>query len=220
MSEIAQVDVTTAGPATPGRSLWADAVRRLSRNRIAMICFGIIVFYALLAIFAPIIFSDWQTKVDYDNLNKAPSWEHWLGTDTFGRDVLQKTLLGANVSMKVAFIVNMIAVPTGMILGAVAGYYGGKTDDFIVWIYTTLSCIPGLVLLLALKFAFLGQKLFEGTTFQMDLDGLAGMCIVLSITSWIGACRLVRAETMKLRELDYVLAARASGRGGFRDGRP
>ncbi len=216
MSEIAQVDVTAAGPATPGRSLWADAVHRLRRNPIAIVCFGIIVLYALVAILAPFIFSEWESNVNFDRLNEPPSWSHWLGTDAFGRDVLQKTLLGAQVSMTVGFFANIIAVPFGMILGAIAGYYGGRVDDFIVWIYTTLACIPGLVLLLALRFAFLDKTLFTDTMFEMDLDGLAGLCIVLSIAGWIGTCRLVRAETMKLRELDYVMAARASGRGGFR----
>ena len=216
MSEIAHIEVSPTAPAQPGRSLWADAVRRLKRSRIAMVCFGIIVLYALVAILAPLLFPDWESSVNFDKLNEAPSWSHWLGTDAFGRDVLQKTLLGAQVSMSVGFFANIIAVPFGMILGAIAGFYGRRVDDSVVWIYTTLACIPGFVLLLALRFAFLDKTLFMDTMFEMDLDGLVGLCIVLSITSWIGTCRLVRAETMKLRELDYVIAARAAGRGGFR----
>ncbi|RKY24785.1 MAG: ABC transporter permease [Planctomycetota bacterium] len=196
-----------------GRSLWADAVTRLRRDRLAMICFCIIAAYVLIAIVSPIAFGSWSNSQNYDNVNAAPSASHWLGTDTFGRDVLQKTLLGASTSMTVGFMANIIAVPLGMFLGAVAGYYGGWVDDIIVWLYTTLTCIPGIILLIVLKFAFAGRALLAGTPLEMDLGGMAGTYLALGVISWIGTCRLVRAETMRLREMDYVLASRASGRG-------
>ena len=198
-----------------GRSLWADARRRLTRDPVAMVCFGVIVIYALIATLAPIVFSDWQASFDYDNLNSPPSWDHLLGTDALGRSVLHKVLLGAHVSMTVAFMSNAIAVPLGMILGAIAGYYGRWIDDIIVWFYTTLAAIPGFIRLIALKFAFFDKKLFADTWMEMDLDGMAGVYIALGVMSWIGTCRLVRAEVMKIRELDYILAAKACGRGGF-----
>ncbi|MCL2701464.1 MAG: ABC transporter permease [Phycisphaerae bacterium] len=139
-----------------------------------------------------------------------------FGTDWSGRPVLVKTLMGAKVSMTVGLMANVIAVPLGMLLGAIAGYFngrffrGGFIDDFIVWLYSTLMSIPGIILLIALKFAFKGK-----TFWILDLEGIDGMYIALGITSWIGTCRLVRAETLKLRELDYVMAARAIGRGRF-----
>lgn len=198
-----------------GRSLWSDAVRRIRRDPVAMVCFGIILVYVLVAIIAPIAFRDWANNYNYDNVNAPPSWHEPLGTDALGRSIYQKTLLGAHVSMTVAFMANCIAVPMGMILGAIAGYYGKWIDDAIVWLYTTLASIPGLILLIALRFAFMDRKLFGGTPFQIDLDGMAGVYIALGAMSWIGTCRLIRAETMKIRELDYVLAARASGRSGI-----
>ena len=198
-----------------GRSLFADAVRRLRRDRGAMVCFAIICLYALVAIAAPWMFPTWQYDCDYDNINASPSWSHPFGTDEFGRSILQKTLLGASTSMTVGFVANVIAVPLGMLLGAIAGYYGGFIDDVIVWFYTTLACIPGIIRLLALKFAFQGQVLFKGTILEMHMDGMAGLCIILGSVTWIGTARLVRAEAMKLRELDYVLAARAVGRSRF-----
>ncbi len=197
-----------------GRSLWSDAVRRLRRDKLAMVCLGVIAVYALIAILMPLVWGDWESSQDYDSLNLPPSWEHPLGTDALGRSVVQKTLLGVHVSMSVAFFATAFAVPLGMILGAIAGYYGGWIDDIIVWLYTTLACIPGIVLLVALKFAFQDKTLFKGSFLAIDMDGMVGLCIALGVMGWIGTCRLVRAETMKLRELDYVMAARASGRGG------
>jgi peptide/nickel transport system permease protein len=213
MTRAAPDIAVSAAPPGKARSLWSDALHRLGRDRTAMACFGVIVIYALIAIIAPLALSDWETDVNFDNLNAPPSWEHPLGTDTFGRGVLGKTLLGAHVSMTVAFFSNIIAVPLGMILGAIAGYYGGWLDDLIVWLYTTLAAIPSLIRLIALKFAFQEMEpLWEGTWAEVDFTGLPGLVLVLTITSWIGTCRLVRAETMKLRELDYIMAARAAGR--------
>lgn len=193
-----------------GRSLWSDAVRRLARDKVAVICFVVIVVYALVAVIAPVALSGWQDGHNYDHSNAKPGDGYLLGADVFGRSVLQKTLLGAHLSITVAFLANIIAIPLGMLLGAIAGYYGGWIDDLLVWFYTTLTCIPGIIRLIAIKFAFKDKEFLF-----MDLDGLAGLVIVLSITSWIGTCRLVRAETLRLREMDYVLAARASGRRGL-----
>jgi ABC-type dipeptide/oligopeptide/nickel transport system permease subunit len=198
-----------------GRSLWGDALRKLSRDKAAVACFVVIVIYAAVAIFAPVVFPNWGASYDYNNTNARPSLSNPLGTDLFGRSILQKTLLGAHVSMAVGFFSNLIAVPLGMLLGAIAGYYGKWIDDVIVWLYSTLASIPGIVLLLALRFAFADQKLFAGSAFQVDLGGMAGLCIALGVMSWIGTCRLVRAETMKIRQLDYVLAARSIGARSF-----
>ncbi len=219
-------DASTSRPRTPpeatpealrgdaGRSLWSDAFRRLARDGAAMLCLAVIVLYAVVAIASPLLWPDWSEDVDFEHTNEAPSLSHPLGTDAFGRDVLVKTMLGANVSMSVGFFANIIAVPLGMILGALAGFYGRWVDDGIVWLFTTLAAIPGLIRLIAIKVAFEGKVLFEDSFFEMDLGGIAGIIIALGVMSWIGTCRLVRAETMKLRELDYVMAARASGRRG------
>ena len=209
---------TTIQPLTeqrPGRSLWADARLRLWRDKVAMVCFAIIIIYAIIAILAPFVFADWEQSFNYDKSNAKPSGEFWLGSDIFGRSVMQETLLATHLSMTVAFWANVIAIPLGMILGALAGYYGKWFDDIVVWFYTTLACIPGLVRLIAIKFAFNGKVLFDGTWWEMDLDGMLGLVIALSVTSWIGTARLVRAESMRLRELDYVMASRACGRSGI-----
>jgi ABC-type dipeptide/oligopeptide/nickel transport system permease subunit len=198
-----------------GQSLWRDAVRRLWHDKAAMACFAVVVIYAIVAIVGPYIFLGWNVSQDYANRNIAPSLKYPLGTDALGRSVLIKTLLGAHVSMTVGFMANIIAVPLGMLLGAVAGYYGRKIDDLITWFYTTLASIPGIILLIALKFAFENKVLFGSTFFAIDLSGMPGVYLALGIISWIDTCRLVRAETLKIKELDYVMAARACGMRSF-----
>lgn len=218
----------SAAPAA-GRSLWSDARRKLIRDRTAMICLGIIVFYVLLAVGAAVYefvaeysykhrpegarLPMYEDMYDYSRRNLPPSLESWkdvLGTDWEGTSVLIKTICSAKVSLTVGLMANVIAVPLGMILGAIAGYYGGFIDDIIVWLYTTLASVPGIILLIAMKYAFK-----DITFLGLDLSGIHGIYIALGVISWIGTCRLVRAETMKIRELDYVVAARATGRSSL-----
>jgi ABC-type dipeptide/oligopeptide/nickel transport system permease subunit len=208
-------DIAKSKTRPPGRSLFSDALRRLLKDKAAMACFLVICVYVIIAVLSPVVFSDWSTAHDYDHRNEAPSFEYPLGTDALGRSVLEKVFLGAHVSITVGFMANVIAIPLGMLLGACAGYFGRRLDDIIVWLYTTLASVPGIILLIALKFAFADRKIFPGSFAEIDLSGMAGVYIALGLTSWIGTCRLIRAETMKCKELDYVLAARACGRGGF-----
>lgn len=197
-----------------GRSLWSDAARRIGRDVPALACLAVIVVYAVVALSVGFLWPNWTQQVDYDRINQPPSRGAVLGTDEFGRSVFEKTLLGAKVSMTVGFLANVVAIPLGILVGAVAGYYGGWLDDLVVWLVTTLSTIPGLVRVIAIRFAFQGVVLWEGTPLELDFGGLPGIVLALSVTGWIGTCRLVRAETMKIRELDYVTAARAAGRRG------
>jgi ABC-type dipeptide/oligopeptide/nickel transport system permease subunit len=197
---------------TAGRSLWGNAAYRLRRDPVALVCLAVIAAYAAVAVAAPLLLSHWDASHNYELRNYPPSKQFLLGSDALGRSVLQKTLLGAHVSMTVGFMANIIAIPLGLLLGAFAGYFGHRVDDLIVWFYTTVASIPGIILLIALKFAFADRKLFAGTFLEIDLSGMAGVYLALGLISWIATCRLVRAETMKIKELDFVCAARAAGR--------
>lgn len=224
MSSDATTQPKTAAPAATvaGRSLWTDARRRIVRDKAALVCLAVIALYVLVALGGAayeIVAANnddvpsFEETADYDNTNRAPSLEHpkyWLGTDWSGKSVLFKALLGVKVSLTVGLMANVIAVPLGMIFGAIAGYYGKWIDSLIVWLFSTLMSIPGIILLIALKYAFKDVKVWG-----LDLGGIHGLYIILGITSWIGTCRLVRAETMRIRELDYVTAARAIGTPGF-----
>lgn len=127
---------------------------------------------------------------------------HPLGTDGLGRDVSQRLIQGARIAFEVGILTSLIALPLGVILGCLAGYFGGRIDDLVVWLYTTVASIPGILLILAI--ALLAGK------------GLAGVCLGIGLTTWVGLCRLIRAETMKHRNLPYATAARALGLGSAR----
>ncbi|HDL77138.1 MAG TPA: ABC transporter permease, partial [Lentisphaerae bacterium] len=128
--------------------------------------------------------------------------KHPLGTDGLGRDVLQRTIQGARIAFQVGIITSLIAIPIGLILGLVAGYFGGRVDDFIVWLYSTFASIPGLLFILAVAMV-VGR-------------GLLGVYLGIGLTTWVGLCRLIRGEVIKHRERTYVEAARALGLGRIR----
>lgn len=122
---------------------------------------------------------------------------HPLGTDILGRDVLYMSLKGARVALLIGGLTSLIAIPLALLFGVGAGYFGGRFDDFVFFLISTLASMPSLLLLIALIMV-MGRS-------------TVSVCIALAVTGWVGFCRLARAETLKLRELEYVQAARALG---------
>ena len=183
-------------------SLWKDAIGRLIRDRWALGSLIIILIYSFLAILsaAGIIAQDWAKEVGASNL--APSVEHWFGTDIFGRDVFSKVIHGTKIAMSVGLMTSLIAIPIGVTLGALAGYFGGWVDDLITWLYTTFSSIPNIMLLISITM-ILGKGIFA-------------VYIALGATSWVTLCRLIRGEVIKHKEREYVQAAGAIGGSHFR----
>jgi len=125
------------------------------------------------------------------------SGTHLLGTNVLGQDVLYLTLKGAKVALLIGGLTSLITIPLALLFGLSAGYYGGWIDDVVFFIMSTLASMPGILLLIALIMV-LGQS-------------TASVCVALGVTSWVGFCRLTRGEAMKLREMDYVAAARSLG---------
>jgi peptide/nickel transport system permease protein len=123
--------------------------------------------------------------------------QHWLGTDILGRDVLHLTLKGARVALLLGGLTSLIVIPLALFFGMSAGYFGGRIDDAVFFVISTLSSIPSLLLLIALIVA-LGR-------------GPVQVCFAMGVTGWVSFSRVIRGETLKLRELDYVAAARALG---------
>jgi peptide/nickel transport system permease protein len=126
---------------------------------------------------------------------------HLLGTDLLGRDVLYLTFKGARVALLIGSLTSMIAIPFALLFGVTAGYFGGRWDDFVFFLMTTLASIPPLLLLIALVIALA----------SVIGRGALPVCLALGVTGWVGFCRLARAETLKLREMPYVEAARVLG---------
>jgi len=157
----------------------------------------IVATVVLLALLAP-----WLAPYDPDLINvKAillpPSWEHWCGTDTLGRDVFSRMLFGARVSLAVGFVAVGIAVIIGVMLGAIAGYAGGRTDAVLMRTTDMVLCFPTFFLILAV-IAFLEPSIWN-------------IMIVIGLTSWMGVARLVRAELLSLKQREFVMAARGLG---------
>ncbi len=127
---------------------------------------------------------------------------HILGTDINGRDVFHLSLSGARIALLVGGLTSLIVIPIALFFGISAGYFGGRVDDAVFYILSTLASIPNILLLIVLV-----QALGKGTV---------QVCVALGITSWVGFCRLARGESMKLRELDYVRSAKALGASEMR----
>lgn len=122
---------------------------------------------------------------------------HLLGTDLIGRDVLYLSLKGARVALLIGGLTSLLAIPLALLFGVPAGYFGGRLDDVVFFVMSTLASMPGLLLLIALIMV-LGKSTLA-------------ICFALAVTGWVGFCRVSRGETLKLRELEYVSAARALG---------
>ncbi len=184
------------------------AWRRFWARRSARVCALVVAAYTAAALGATAVWARAKAAdrtPAYQRADLALAYQppgtraHPLGTDGLGRDVLGRLLQGARIAFLVGIVTSLIAIPIGLALGLCAGYFGGRTDDAIVWLYTTIASAPGLLIILAIAL-LVGRGLF-------------GVCLGIGLTTWVGLCRLIRAETLKHREMEYVAAARALGAG-------
>jgi peptide/nickel transport system permease protein len=223
---IAAILLVVVGIRRAGRQpLWAEAYRRLGRNRAAIASVVVIAGYCLIAVLDSItwksnVLAEPQSVITHlfhalhvrsERTYSAPfaqmttgephphplkGW-HILGTDGSGKDVLLETLRGCRTALIIGGFTSLLITPVAILLGMLAGYFGHRVDDVIQYIYTTLGSVPGILL----NIAFL---LVLG-------PGLINLCFALGITSWVDLCRLVRGETLKHRDREYVRAAKALG---------
>ena len=167
------------------------------KNKLALTGCGIVILLFAVSLMAPVIAPYDPGAIDLKNVLAPPSSGHWFGTDQLGRDVLSRMIWGARISLKVGFVATGLAILIGMILGAVAGYYGGWIDAVIMRFVDIMLCFPTFFLILAV-IAFLEPSIWN-------------IMIVIGLTSWMGVTRLVRADFISLRERDFVRAARSIG---------
>lgn len=144
---------------------------------------------------------------------------HVLGTGQIGQDIFYFTIKSIRTGLVIGFLTTLFMVPLALFLGIVAGYFGGLADDLIQYMYTTLSSIPGVLLITASVLSlqiYIANHPEQFTTLAQSADArLLALCFILGVTSWTSLCRLLRAETLKLREIDFVIAARALGSNWF-----
>ena len=195
-------------PTSRKQARWGQNYRvwlALKANRLAMVGLWIVVVLALLALFAPLI-APYDPLEGIGGLRGArlvpPSWAHWMGTDDLSRDILSRILYGSRLTLLVVLLVAVIATPIGLAVGTTAGYFGGWVDVVLMRITDIFMAFPRLILALAFASA-LGP-------------GIENAIIAIAITAWPPYARLARAETLTIRETDYINAARLQGASPLR----
>ncbi len=172
-------------------------LRRFARNRLAVAGLVVILFFYAVAILAPAISRYDYRRIQGGYRDKPPSAEHWLGTDRNGRDVYARLVVGARISLSVGFVAVAIIMTIGTTLGAVSGYLGGWVDMLVMRFTDILLAVPQILLLIS------AAALFH--------PGLTTTVLVIGLTSWSGAARLVRGQFLALKSQEFVTAARTIG---------
>lgn len=178
-------------------SIFKDSIRRLSRNPLAVAGGAVILLFFVLALFPSVFSSHDPNRIDILKILTPPSESHPLGTDDLGRDVLARMVFGARISLSVGFVAESIAIGIGLLIGLLAGYYGGRVDSVLMRFVDIMLCFPTIFLILAVI------ALMEPSIWNI--------MAVIGITSWMGVARLVRAEFLTLKEREFVMASRAVG---------
>ena len=163
---------------------------------------AVIVIMAIAAIFAPLIAPYDPLTVDYNAMLAVPSWEHWIGTDSFGRDVLSRIIYGSRTALAVGFLASFLGSTGGAVIGVVSAYFGGKIDMVIQGVMDVLLSFPIIVLALAVV-AMLGQNIVLG----VDVN----LVVAIAIPMLPRVERVVRSSALAIRELPYIDAARTAG---------
>ena len=188
-----------------GTSLWRDGVRRLRRNKLAMAGGVVIVMLSVIAIFADALAPLPYTKTNFGRLNEGPTRTYPLGTDQLGRDLLSRLLDGARISVTVAFVVQAVIIFLGVPIGAIAGWFGGRTDNLLMRVTDVIYAFPDILFIILLSVAF------RETVFGQALDGLLLVFVAIGLVGWVTVARLTRGQMLALKETEFVEAAKAIG---------
>lgn len=181
----------------PSQTYWQDAWQRLKRDKLAMFGLFLIVCIFLMAIFGPMLSPYAYDEQDFLISNEFPSWAHPFGTDMFGRDMFVRVMYGARISLAVGLMASLINLTIGVIYGSISGFVGGRTDDVMMRIVDTIRSVPTMIYVILLM-VVVGP-------------GLKSIFITLGINYWTNMARIVRAEIMRVKNEEFVLAARVIG---------
>lgn len=183
----------------PGRSLWIDAWHRLLKNRAAVVSGVIMAALVLLVVFGPLLLP-WEADfTDWDHTSTPPSLAtgHWFGTDAVGRDILVRTLEGGRISLLVGLVATLVSLAIGVTYGAVAGYYGGLTDRVMMRGVDIIYALPFMFFVILLMVVF-GRHIVL-------------IFVAIGAVNWLDMARIVRGQTLSLKSMEFVEAARACG---------
>ncbi|GKZ04126.1 oligopeptide ABC transporter permease [Paraclostridium bifermentans] len=173
----------------------------LKQNKLAILAIAIIVIFTIASVFA-FLSPYYPNQIDPINRLLRPSLTHLFGTDDVGRDYFTRSLYGGRISLMVGFMAMIISTLVGTIIGAISGYFGGKIDDFIMRSIDILMCIPTFFLILVIN-SYLGAS-------------VKNLILIIGFLGWMSIARIVRGETLSVKEREYVLYAKASGQSSFK----
>lgn len=180
-------------------SYWQDAWRRFRSNWGAMIGLAIILIIGLMSIVGPHMNDHTINQQQYEYLNQTSFGDYWFGTDGLGRDLWTRTWYGASISLLIAFIAAGIDLTVGLTYGSISGYFGGRVDTWMQRVVEVLYGIPNLIVIILLLLVL--------------EPGIFAIALAISLTGWVPMSRIVRAQMLKLKSQEYVLAARTLGAG-------
>jgi oligopeptide transport system permease protein len=188
---------TTLETYQQGRSLWQDALSRLMKNHLAVFGLSVVIFLMLIALFADVIAPFSYEEQDLALGASPPSSEHWLGTDTLGRDLFTRILYGSRVSLMVGFLATFVALTIGVIWGTVSGYFGGRTDMVMMRIVDILYALPFTIFIILLMVVF-GRNIYL-------------LFFAIGAVEWLTMARIVRSQVMSIRNQEYIDAVISMG---------
>ncbi len=198
----------TKQPLTPGQLVW----RRFRKHRMAMLGgVGVIVLLLFIILGSVIIPESAANSTDLVARLSGPMATHWFGTDSVGRDVFDRVIYGGQISLFIGLLAVILEVSLGTVIGGVAAYYGGWVDAVLMRFTEAMLAIPSLFLLIVLA-KFIGRNVGQVVIFGRTFSGSIGIVIlVIGMTSWMFLARIVRANVLSLKELDYISASKALG---------
>ncbi len=193
---------------TPGQLVW----RRFRKHRMALVGgVGVVLLLLFIIVGSIVIPESAANDTDLQARLSGPIATHWFGTDSVGRDVFDRVIYGGQISLFIGFLAVILEVTLGTIIGGVAAYYGGWVDAILMRFTEAMLAIPSLFLLIVLA-KFIGRNVGQVTILGRTFSGSIGIVIlVIGITSWMYLARIVRANVLSLKELDYISAAKALG---------
>lgn len=195
------------------RSLWNNAWRQYRRHKLAMAGLFIFIFFALATVIGSEIYPLEIDEIDFTIKSATFSWEHPFGTDMLGQDMLARVLWGGRISLAVGILAALVAISLGTVVGAIAGFFGGFTDNLLMRVTDLFISLPQVPLLLLITFLFRDSlmNLFDEKFQNPNLGVFVLIVVVISILSWMPTARLVRASFLSIKEKEFVEAARAIG---------